>query len=201
MLRPVSDMVRNVAWALDCWSTLRLLDKCLSLSCPMRLLSRIVLRALTLASPLQPPSSINTPASTLYSTNEYKACTYHGLNGSSRLRPAPLPVEQPVTSTSPRLCATCHITVTIAQRCGGCKNIYYCSKACQTLKWATHKTFCKSFLESTAPRASMRCALLFSTGAKGHFVWMSYGDDGTPLDVAKCFPRYAKAGYQGDCVS
>jgi hypothetical protein len=29
-------------------------------------------------------------------------------------------------------------------RCGGCKNIYYCSKACQTKDWGEHKLLCKS---------------------------------------------------------
>lgn len=42
-----------------------------------------------------------------------------------------MPVEPPVTLTSPPLCAVCHNPVSHHQRCRGCKNINYCSKDCQ----------------------------------------------------------------------
>jgi hypothetical protein len=40
-------------------------------------------------------------------------------------------VEQPVTASSVPLCAVCHKVTEQMQRCGGCKNLTYCSKVCQ----------------------------------------------------------------------
>lgn len=99
-----------------------------------------------------------------------------------------IPVHQAVTFTSPPLCASCHVTVTTFQRCAGCKDSNYCSRTCQTSDWARHKTVCRSFLKLIAPSASTRRALLCTTESKRQFVYLSYGVDGRPIDIAKCFP-------------
>jgi hypothetical protein len=42
-----------------------------------------------------------------------------------------IPVTQPVSTTSPSLCAVCHAIVIQSKKCSGCKDIIYCSKECQ----------------------------------------------------------------------
>lgn len=115
-----------------------------------------------------------------------------------------IPVEQPVTASSPPLCTVCHKTVTASQRCAGCQNIKYCSKSCQVRiasftcllysgisqshDWPTHKALCKRYATSTRPTPGMRRALLFAT-SKPRFIWLSYRNDGAPLDMQTWFPN------------
>jgi hypothetical protein len=99
-----------------------------------------------------------------------------------------IPVPQPITFTSPPLCAICHVIVATPQRCGGCKNIKYCSKDCQIADWPQHKLLCKAYLDfATSPGPTKRRAMLFAN-RRVTFTWLDYANDGKPLDIAKCFP-------------
>ncbi|KAF3002586.1 hypothetical protein E8E13_008260 [Curvularia kusanoi] len=97
-------------------------------------------------------------------------------------------VTPPLTATSPPLCAACH-SPNSPQRCSTCKSIHYCSAACQKADWALHRLLCKQHTKSSQPDSTYRRAL-YLQGEKGkpHFVWLKYGNDGLPLDKAKCFP-------------
>ena len=40
-------------------------------------------------------------------------------------------------------CGSCEfVSNSISQRCGGCKEVYYCDETCQSLDWSRHKNFC-----------------------------------------------------------
>jgi hypothetical protein len=40
-------------------------------------------------------------------------------------------------------CGSCEfVSHSISQRCGGCKEVYYCDETCQSLDWSRHKNFC-----------------------------------------------------------
>jgi hypothetical protein len=109
-----------------------------------------------------------------------------------------------MTSSSPPLCAACHKYTSHSKRCSGCKNINYCSKVCQVKRssclqyfahiskqndWNQHNLLCKSFLKSTSLGSNSRRALFFAPDqSRPRFVWLTYDDDGTPVDIAKCFP-------------
>ena len=59
--------------------------------------------------------------------------------------------------------------------------------------WAEHKMICKSFAQSPSPTSTYRRALYFAAPAsRPSIVWLHYGDDGKPLDIAKCFPDTPK---------
>ncbi|KAI8933840.1 hypothetical protein NX059_009541 [Plenodomus lindquistii] len=91
----------------------------------------------------------------------------------------------PVPTTLSTLCATCH-TNAPQRRCSTCKNIHYCSSACQATDWPLHKTICKAYLKSLAQRPSSqhRRALFFpAESSKPVFVYLKYDEDGTPLDI------------------
>ncbi|KAF1356064.1 hypothetical protein EJ07DRAFT_130339 [Lizonia empirigonia] len=99
-------------------------------------------------------------------------------------------IQQPVTTSSPPLCATCHTPASL-QRCSTCKSMQYCSPGCQTRDWPSHRLLCKPLLsaQDTRPTPSHRRALyLPGTSSKPHFIWLQYGADGFPLDRSKCFP-------------
>ncbi|KAF2127882.1 hypothetical protein P153DRAFT_432325 [Dothidotthia symphoricarpi CBS 119687] len=102
-----------------------------------------------------------------------------------------IPIQQPVTTTSPALCAVCHKPAS-HQRCSKCKSINYCSNTCQTTDWPAHKILCAPFLRShvTRPGPTFRRALLFPEhNAKPKFIWLEYGtNDGRPLDMPAYFP-------------
>jgi hypothetical protein len=60
--------------------------------------------------------------------------------------------------------------------------------------WEQHKLVCKYFAKSTSPGPAYRRALLFEpTQSRPKFVWLKYGTDGTPLDIATAFPITPKA--------
>lgn len=102
-------------------------------------------------------------------------------------------VTPSVTTTSQVLCAVCH-SAALPRRCSTCKSLYYCSPACQILDWSVHKQLCKTSASSASfsarPDKSYRRALyLLETSVKPRFAWIKFGDDGKPLDMAKCFPQ------------
>ena len=40
-------------------------------------------------------------------------------------------------------CGSCEfVSQNISQRCGGCREVYYCDETCQSLDWSRHKNFC-----------------------------------------------------------
>ena len=40
-------------------------------------------------------------------------------------------------------CGSCEfVSHSITQRCGGCREVYYCDETCQSLDWSRHKNFC-----------------------------------------------------------
>jgi hypothetical protein len=40
-------------------------------------------------------------------------------------------------------CGCCEfVSQNISQRCGGCREVYYCDETCQSLDWSRHKNFC-----------------------------------------------------------
>jgi tetratricopeptide (TPR) repeat protein len=49
------------------------------------------------------------------------------------------------------ICAnsTCKILLVKPMRCGGCKQVYYCSQECQKLAWKTHKAACQTITTQT----------------------------------------------------
>lgn len=99
-----------------------------------------------------------------------------------------LAVTPPLTLSCVPACAACHVQTTL-QRCSTCRAIQYCSTACQILDWHLHKLLCKQSAIHLRPDPSYRRALyLPDTKDKPRFVWLQYGDDGRPLDKAKCFP-------------
>lgn len=102
-------------------------------------------------------------------------------------------VPPPITPVSPPLCAVCH-SPNSPRRCSNCRSIHYCSPVCQTLNWALHKHLCKPFVSSASDdkkpdKSSRRALYLSATSAKPKFTWIKFGDDGRPLDMAKCFPK------------
>ena len=42
----------------------------------------------------------------------------------------------------PRLCSFCGDSVAL-KRCSRCKKMFYCSAACQSIQWESHKPYCK----------------------------------------------------------
>lgn len=52
-----------------------------------------------------------------------------------------------VNKFAKRACGACNVVDFMAtdkfKQCGRCKNIRYCSKACQKAHWSTHKLVCK----------------------------------------------------------
>ncbi|KAL6705951.1 hypothetical protein ACN47E_006230 [Coniothyrium glycines] len=97
-------------------------------------------------------------------------------------------IPQPTSSRT--LCATCHAEAH-DRRCSVCKNNSYCSVTCQASDWPIHKTVCKSYMRvhDARPSSKHRRALYFPGNAnKPRFIYLAYDTDGTPLDMAKCFP-------------
>ncbi|KAF1936417.1 hypothetical protein EJ02DRAFT_87387 [Clathrospora elynae] len=100
-----------------------------------------------------------------------------------------IPVPEPTTDT--KLCGVCHAPA--HDNCSGCKNILYCSTACQTRGWALHKLLCKPYIKlfdtNERPGPKFRRALYFPVdAAKPRFVYHAFGDDGTMYGMARCFP-------------
>lgn len=59
--------------------------------------------------------------------------------------------------------------------------------------WEQHKVVCKSFAKSASPGSICRRALFFSPDqSRPRFLWLTYGDNGTPLNIAQCFPDTPK---------
>jgi hypothetical protein len=54
-----------------------------------------------------------------------------------------------LSPTAPPICATC-ATPGADNHCGACKDIHYCSAACQKKDWPLHKLACKHFAASLA---------------------------------------------------
>ncbi|KAF9692203.1 hypothetical protein EKO04_009956 [Ascochyta lentis] len=99
-------------------------------------------------------------------------------------------VQQPITTTSPSLCAVCHIAASL-QRCSNCKNIHYCSSQCQACDWPHHKLLCKQFVSSQGarPSSSHRRALYMpDKSSRPFFIWLQYGSNGYPIDRQNFFP-------------
>jgi hypothetical protein len=60
--------------------------------------------------------------------------------------------------------------------------------------WEQHKLVCKHFAKSDSPGPAYRRALWFEpTQPRPKFVWLKYGIDGTPLDIAAAFSITPKA--------
>jgi hypothetical protein len=88
------------------------------------------------------------------------------------------------------LCTMCHRAGTM--RCGGCKELHYCSKMCQKNDWPIHKLICKTlkdFSPENRPGSDYKRAILFpQDGEQPHFFWLRYitpSDDDYPQDFGK----------------
>ena len=46
---------------------------------------------------------------------------------------------------SKRTCAQCAAVLSKSMRCGQCKAVWYCDRACQKQHWSSHKAECKVF--------------------------------------------------------
>lgn len=47
-------------------------------------------------------------------------------------------------ASASRHCASCNQNSTAALKCGGCRRVYYCNKACQRAHWNTHRAACST---------------------------------------------------------
>lgn len=98
----------------------------------------------------------------------------------------------PQPTDSPTLCVKCHKDAP-KSRCNACKNIHYCSTACQTSDWPLHKSVCKPFIRSLTTRSSSKHKrALFFPPYPNHppqFIYLEYPDGiGIPLDLNQYFP-------------
>jgi MYND finger len=51
------------------------------------------------------------------------------------------------TTPNPKVCSVCNVPCPNSLKCGHCKNVQYCSKACQSKNWPEHKTLCVQNVE------------------------------------------------------
>jgi hypothetical protein len=99
------------------------------------------------------------------------------------------------TSLSPTtvadLCATCHAP-DAKNKCSKCKNIRYCSPACQKHDWdVNHKLVCKAYIKATQEAVCdpMRRVLYFPVNsAKPVFSILAFDEKGTVGGLEHYFP-------------
>jgi hypothetical protein len=59
----------------------------------------------------------------------------------------------------------------------------------KTSDWEQHKLVCKTLVISKSVNPNNRRAMHFARSQVGpYFIWLTYGDDGIPLNIARCFP-------------
>ncbi|KAF2868080.1 hypothetical protein BDV95DRAFT_610055 [Massariosphaeria phaeospora] len=84
-------------------------------------------------------------------------------------------------ATSTNLCEMCEQPGT--QRCGGCKQVHYCSTTCQKQSWKEHKILCKdvqNFSDEHRPppngsNSMFRRSILFAPDEEApRFVWVEF---------------------------
>lgn len=75
-------------------------------------------------------------------------------------------------------CPSCTEAGTLT--CGGCRNVMYCSLACQQTDWQFHKALCKTFKDfQQRPSPEMRRVIFFSDAvAEPQFRWLAVKDIG-----------------------
>jgi hypothetical protein len=64
----------------------------------------------------------------------------------------------------------------------------------QKSDWEQHKSLCKALAKSTSLRPECHRALFFPPDqSRPRFIWLHYGTDGVPIDIAMCFPNTPKS--------
>ena len=65
-------------------------------------------------------------------------------------------------------------------RCGGCKEVRYCSKDCQQIDWPSHKLLCKSVAEFAAEKRPSpmhsRSIIFPEKESRPRFIWLNYSE-------------------------
>ncbi|PSN71702.1 hypothetical protein BS50DRAFT_484673 [Corynespora cassiicola Philippines] len=92
-------------------------------------------------------------------------------------------------NSSTHLCTTCKKPAT--NLCTCCRNIHYCTSACQTADWPIHKLLCKDYTDVlTSPGPDFRRALLLpAEHPHPYFVWIAWPqDEPYPADMSRYFP-------------
>jgi hypothetical protein len=101
-----------------------------------------------------------------------------------------LPVPPPPNAVVD-LCATCH-TPDSKNKCSRCKNIRYCSTACQKRDWSfSHKLVCNAYVKAIehAVCNDMRRVLYFPVNsAKPEFSVLAFDGEGTVGGLEHHFP-------------
>ncbi|KAG9188594.1 hypothetical protein G6011_07299 [Alternaria panax] len=99
-------------------------------------------------------------------------------------------VSSPITDVAD-LCAACH-TPDAKNKCSRCKNIRYCSPACQKRSWDTHhKLVCKAYANVTREYISRALRRVLYFPEKVHkplFSILAFDEEGTVGDLEHYFP-------------
>ena len=89
-------------------------------------------------------------------------------------------------------CGQCHAELDKAMRCGHCKSVWYCDRACQRQHWSSHKSECKILALALLTSSSSVAAAAFTEAAtvqtRGAAGWDHFVIDGADyLAVANFF--------------
>jgi hypothetical protein len=99
-----------------------------------------------------------------------------------------MPIPEPIPVIKP--CAVCHAP-DAESRCSKCKNIRYCSTACQSLDWGrNHQLVCKRYIDARShrPCPNSRRVMFFPTGVtKPFFLHLLFGDKGEVWGMEQFF--------------
>jgi hypothetical protein len=118
------------------------------------------------------------PQTRTHKINSMNTNAPKGAAAASALTPEPPLLPNPHSQ-----CASCNSAGT--ERCGGCHDILYCSKACQQADWKVHKLLCKSFqdFQERPTKTSIRAIYFAVDEIRPRFVWLECDKYGA-IDIA-----------------